>query len=962
MENCSLRPRIETDQPPFSYKAKHAMHYGMSPSVAKPKSNSHPMPEHIRLPDIPALCVNGENGVIFTGDGELITFPHGKIPPLIKNKAVMVCHAPYTKNRLGFEEFFTFDVLELFAFTHPTRFCVPTPAGLCKALNIDAPDSFEDYPFSLIDIARTLLQNLQKDPYSEQADPVKIASVMGLKGKGWPWSSYICEALGHEYDPQSEIMSRTALNIWKHLPEWGAEPPEPPTAQESVSEEEAQEKLTELLTAGNRSFETRPEQENYCKSVTAMFQPMSEDENPHIVLAEAETGVGKTLGYLAPSSVWADKNEGAVWISTYTKNLQRQIDNELDRLYPHPVVKDTYVAVRKGRENYLCLLNLEEAAKRAETTYNPRHAIGAGIMARWAIATKNGDLSGSDFPGWLPSILGWANTTGLSDRRGECIYSACDHYHRCFIERSTRKASRTRLVIANHALVMINAASSSSANDMPTRYVFDEGHHLFNAADSAYASHLTARESAELRRWILGNERSRKGRNRGLKRRCADLLECDDKAMHALENILKQAANALCAINWSRRLKDKAPVGPCENFLMHVYLLVYARNSSKNIASPYSIETPLFPLDDEILKSCKKLKKALTNLLKPMDKLAKHMHERLIKDHGKMNSDTRKRFDALISSIENRGCTTLKSWIAMLETIEEQKTIDGFVDWMEIERIDGKAVDVGIYRNYVDPMKPFASSMRPHVHGMTITSATLQDSSNDAEQNWRIASERSGAHYLSQNPNQSSFPSPFNYGANAKIVILNDVNKNDIKQVASAYQALFTAAGGGALGLFTAIKRLRAIYDQIALPLEKTGITLYGQHIEQIDTGTLIDIFREERNSCLLGTDAVRDGIDVPGKSLRLLVFDRVPWPRPTILHKARRKEFGGRNYDEMLTRLKLKQAFGRLIRHEKDKGIFVMIDSMLPSRLQTAFPKDAQILKIGLKEAMEEIKNFLPI
>ncbi|MCK5384696.1 MAG: ATP-dependent DNA helicase [Alphaproteobacteria bacterium] len=932
----------------------------MSSSTAKTKEKSSTMPKHVSLPDIPALCVNGEIGVLFTGDGELLTLPHKEIPSIIRNKAIMVCHTPYTKNRLGFEEFFTFDVLELFAFTHPTRFCVPTPAGLCKALGLEPPENFEDYPFALMDIARTLLQNLQNDPYSEQADPINIACTMGLKGKGWPWSSYVCTALGHDYDPKTEILSRRALNVWKHLPEWGEEPPEPPAAHEGVDAKEALDKLTELLSVGDKPSETRPGQEAYCQSVSAMFEPMAEDENPHIVLAEAETGVGKTLGYLAPASVWADKNEGAVWISTFTKNLQRQIDSELDRLYPHPVVKDAYVAVRKGRENYLCLLNLEDAAAGAGLSYNPRHAISAGIMARWVAATKDGDLSGSDFPGWLPGILGWANTVGLSDRRGECIYSACDHYRRCYIERSVRKATRSRLVIANHALVMINAAGSTSSNDMPTRYVFDEGHHLFSAADSAYAIHLTARESAELRRWIMGNEGARKGRSRGLKRRCEDLIEGDEKAVRALEDIMKQTTNYLCAANWSRRFKDKAPVGSCENFLMQVYRLVHARATAKNLEDPYSIEIPLFPLDNEILSTCTKLKKSLSKLLKPMDTLAKHMRERLAKDQGEMDSDTRKRMDALASSLERRGCLTLKNWIAMLETMEKEKTVESFVDWMEVERIDGKAVDVGIYRHYVDPMKPFATSMRPHVHGMTVTSATLQDSSNNEKLNWQAANERSGAHYLNPNPQQTSYPSPFNYEKSTKVIIINDVNKNDLEQVASAYQSMFTAANGGALGLFTAIQRLRAVYDKIALPLEKSGLTLYGQHIEQIDNGTLIDIFREERNACLLGTDAVRDGVDVPGDSLRLIVFDRVPWSRPTLLHKARRKAFGGRRYDEMLTRLKLKQAFGRLIRHEKDKGIFVILDSMLPSRLQTAFPKDTPILKIGLKEAVEEIKAFL--
>ena len=49
-------------------------------------------------------------------------------------------------------------------------------------------------------------------------------------------------------------------------------------------------------------------------------------KSPNIVLAEAGTGVGKTLGYLAPASLWAERNGGTVWVSTYTRNLQAQID------------------------------------------------------------------------------------------------------------------------------------------------------------------------------------------------------------------------------------------------------------------------------------------------------------------------------------------------------------------------------------------------------------------------------------------------------------------------------------------------------------------------------------------------------------------------------------------------------------------------------------------------------------
>ena len=109
----------------------------------------------------------------------------------------------------------------------------------------------------------------------------------------------------------------------------------------------------------------------------------------------------------------------------------------------------------------------------------------------------------------------------------------------------------------------------------------------------------------------------------------------------------------------------------------------------------------------------------------------------------------------------------------------------------------------------------------------------------------------------------------------------------------------------------------------------------------------------------MLGTDALRDGVDVPGRSLRLLVFDKVPWPRPTILHKVRRERFG-RGYDDLLTRLRLKQAFGRLIRSQSDKGCFVILEPATPSRLLTALPSEAPIKRCGLAEAVGEIRSFL--
>jgi ATP-dependent DNA helicase DinG len=283
-----------------------------------------------------------------------------------------------------------------------------------------------------------------------------------------------------------------------------------------------------------------------------------------------------------------------------------------------------------------------------------------------------------------------------------------------------------------------------------------------------------------------------------------------------------------------------------------------------------------------------------------------------------------------------------------------------FVDWFAVARFDGLEHDVGMHRHWVDPTRPFVEAVAKPAHGVLVTSATLTDGSGDPAQDWGAAEARSGAHHLERPAWRARVPSPFDYAAQTRIFVVTDVRRDELGQVAGAYRALFLAAGGGALGLFTAIARLRAVHERIAAPLEAAGIMLLAQHVDGMDTGTLIDIFRAEEDSCLLGTDAVRDGVDVPGRSLRLLVFDRVPWPRPDLLHKARRAASGGMRYDDMLTRLRLKQAFGRLVRRASDTGVFVLLDPAFPSRLRGAFPEGVAVERLGLKEAAARTAAFL--
>ena len=912
----------------------------------------HPL---VTLPDAPALVPGVTEAAWVTPAGEVDTLAVRDAAGRVERGMVpLVCHARAAARRLRTAPFAAYDLLELFAFVRPARFCVPTPGGLADVLGLPRPDSLEDQAASLIAAARALLAELGEREEPAGADARAIAWAMARGG--WPWGGAVIAALhaGGEAPHSRNLLN--GLMIWNRLPEWSEGGPEPPPDNQPVEPVEARARLVRLLGA---DAEERPQQKDYTSAVAAAFASRDEVGRPRLVLAEAGTGVGKTLGYLAPASVWAEKNKGPVWISTFTRNLQRQLDAELDRLYPSRAEKAQKAVVRKGRENYLCLLNLDDAVRRVPSR-GGADALALGLMARWAAVSRDGDMVGGDFPAWLADLLGGGLTVELTDTRGECIYSACDHYGKCFVERTVRRARRAEIVVANHALVMVQAAlgggDEAHGAFLPTRYVFDEGHHLFAAADAAFSAHLSGREAEDLRRWLLGAEGRRPLRARGLRARIEDLVADDKEATRALEDALR-AARALPAPGWHQRVSGDAPAGPVEAFLAFVRRQVYARD--RNAGTLYSLETEVAPPVPGLLEAAAALEAALASLSNPIGVLIRSVAAFLDAEADALDTASRLRLEAVCRSLDRRGVRGVAAWRAMLQGLADS-TPPEFVDWFGVERIDGRDVDVGFHRHWVDPTRPFAEAVAEPAQGVVVTSASLRDGSSDAEADWAAAEARTGAGYLGAPALRSAVPSPFDYERQTRVLVVTDVQRDDPIQVAAAYRELFLAAEGGGLGLFTAISRLRVVYERIAGPLEEAGVPLLAQHVDAMDTGTLIDIFRATDDACLLGTDAVRDGIDVPGRSLRLIVFDRVPWPRPDILHRVRRESFGGRPYDEMLTRLRLKQAFGRLVRRAGDRGVFVMLDRALPSRLAGAFPDGVPVRRLGLARAVAETRRFL--
>jgi ATP-dependent DNA helicase DinG len=879
---------------------------------------------------LPALHATHAGIWLASGDGEVREASRGEAIGRAAETPHIILNAPLVGQRLGYPDISGLDLLELFAFIHPARFAVPTAAGLSRTLGLEPPASEADAVAALLGIAGALLDVLADPDWSEREGAWTTNAT--LHRLGWAWAPLIGARLEPPEGGERMLFSR--------LKQWDEAAERPPPRTVVVDPTEARAKLDALTGRA----EPREGQKAMAEAVTEVFAPKRAKGAPNLLLAEAGTGIGKTLAYLAPASLWADQAGGAVWVSTFTKALQRQLDAEGPKLFADAAERARRIVVRKGRENYLCLLNLEDALQGA---FAGRAAILAQLVGRWTAYTKDGDMVGGDLPGWLPSLFRRAGATALTDRRGECVYAGCPHYRRCFIGRAERASREADIVIANHALVMVNAARARE--DAPARILFYEGHQLFDAADSTFAVAFGGRESIELRRWIVGPEGRSRGRRRGLAARLMDVASYDDEGARALDAAV-EAAKALPSDGWLQRLVEGAPFGPVETLLFEVRGVVYARSKAQEAG--YGLETELAEPDGALVSASAGAAEVLENLNKPLAALARRLEAVLEDAPDWLDSQARARVEGAIRGLSWRR-ETLAAWIALLGRIGGEADPE-FVDWLAVDRVDGREFDVAIHRRWLDPTKPLAAAVLAPADGVLVTSATLRGG-----EGWDAADARTGAAHL-QNAVHFETESPFDYADCSEVLIVTDVKQGDIASLAGAYARLIAAAEGGTLGLFTAIQRLKAVHARIADRLARDGLPLLAQHVDPIDAGTLVDIFRDDPRASLLGTDALRDGVDVPGESLRLVVMERVPWPRPTVLHAARRMAGGGSAYDDRAVRARLAQAFGRLIRRQGDRGLFVILSAAMPSRLLKAFPTGVPVSRVPLDEAIARVEQRL--
>ena len=217
---------------------------------------------------------------------------------------------------------------------------------------------------------------------------------------------------------------------------------------------------------------------------------------------------------------------------------------------------------------------------------------------------------------------------------------------------------------------------------------------------------------------------------------------------------------------------------------------------------------------------------------------------------------------------------------------------------------------------------------------VTLTSATLAlgGSFNPLASQWGL--NLPGADQLSWRG--LDVGSPFDHPRSGILYVARHLPPPGRDQLAEAYltelEELIDAAGGRTLGLFSsmraAVQAAGALRDRIKQPLLCQGDDVTAQLVRQ---------FAEDEPTCLFGTLSLWQGVDVPGSALRLVVIDRIPFPRPDDpLASARQRAVAAHGGNGFMTvsaahaALLLAQGAGRLLRTMTDRGVVAVLDPRL--------------------------------
>ena len=594
-----------------------------------------------------------------------------------------------------------------------------------------------------------------------------------------------------------------------------------------------------------------------------------------MLLAEAGTGTGKTFAYLVPAILSGLKTI----VSTGTRALQ-------DQLYHRdlPRVRDALgiglkTALLKGRANYLCHYRLEQA--KGEGRFHSREMAGQfQRIVAWAGRTRMGDLAELEtLPDDSPLLPMVTSTTD------NCLGSECPFFSDCFVVQARQRAQAADLVVVNHHLLLADLALKQEGfgEILPgaQAFVVDEAHQLPELAAQFFGEALSARPLVELARDALAECKQAAG--------ALAVLQEPTRALEQSVRNLRVAMDELPVRGTRRRAAEDANVEAAVEGLLQALR---------------DLHSALLPLREAApgFDSCTARAKEFENRLRRWRDEGSDDEVEVVEA-----SDETPGTDASPEPPDDRGPLSADDAPSVL--------------WYELT-----ARGFRLSRTPLDVAGPLAQHRARSQAAWVFTSATLAIGGRFEHYAIKLGLK---------DPATLLAPSPFDWPTQALCYLPGGLPEPAARDytasIVEAIKPVLEASAGRAFVLFASHRALR----EAAELLRGGSWPLFVQG--EAPRSLLLERFRASGNGVLLGAASFREGVDVAGDALSVVVIDKLPFAAPDDpVFEARLEAIrrGGGNpfRDEQLPQavIALKQGAGRLIRSETDRGVLVLCDPRL--------------------------------
>jgi ATP-dependent DNA helicase DinG len=306
------------------------------------------------------------------------------------------------------------------------------------------------------------------------------------------------------------------------------------------------------VMAKSSDFEFRPQQQEMAMAVAKALR------DHRSLVAEAGTGVGKSLAYLLPAARYALESGRKAIISTHTINLQEQLIRKDIPIVRKLIGEDFPAVLLKGRQNYLCPGRLKRAFEQTGDLFTSSENEELNEIRRWAEGTSDGTLSDLEFQ---PSRKVWLQ---VCSEPHLCTARYCGPCGNCFFQEARKAAAEARMLVVNHTLFFTLLDTGEwSDEDKPRGFLFpndfavlDEAHTVEQVA----AVQLGLRVSQAGLRFDLQrlyDSRRRKGLLKSYGK--VSMLRAVEEARIAVDRFFDEMGQVAKFGDWSKEWRVREP-------------------------------------------------------------------------------------------------------------------------------------------------------------------------------------------------------------------------------------------------------------------------------------------------------------------------------------------------------------------------------------------------------------------